>query len=69
MARPLRRVLFSLSARLSVLVTEIERLPMSVIAEYIAFFNLDGKAHSSGSGNAETDLKAFFGKRKPRMEK
>ena len=57
-----------MSARLHVLVTEIERLPMSVIAEYIAFFNEDASPKPTGSGDVETYLKAFFGKPKPRRE-
>jgi len=58
-------VLLSLSVRLGVLVTEVERLPMPVIAEYIALLN------DVQPVDIEADLKAVFGKQngKPRLSR
>lgn len=57
MARPLRRVLIGLSVRLGVIVTELERLPLGVIAEYLAVLN--GKKPQP---DVEAQLMNIFGK-------
>jgi hypothetical protein len=57
MARPLRRVLIDLSIRLGVIVTELEKLPVGVIAEYIA--RLSDKKPVQG---VEAQARAVFGK-------
>lgn len=65
MARPLRRALLALSVRLGVLVTEVERLPMPVIAEYIALLRGEELDNAKAqSGDVEQDLMRIFGKPK-----
>jgi hypothetical protein len=49
-------VLLTLSVRLGVLVTEVERLPMPVIAEYVALLN-DVKPV-----DVDRDLMSIFGR-------
>jgi hypothetical protein len=56
MARPLRRVIVDLSIRLGIIVTELERLPIGYIAEYIA--RLSDKKPSA---DVQSRLLAVFG--------
>lgn len=49
-------MLLGLSLRLGVLVTEVERLPIPVIAEYMAFLN-----PAEPEPNVEADLMRVFG--------
>lgn len=57
--------MLQLSIRLGVILSEIERLPVPTIMEYIAVLNEDAKPKNDPAPqDVESSLKQFFGKPK-----